>query len=72
MEMGCFASKWWAFIDESIALGRQMDLTFIVRYDSGELFEPVERTLDFAWRVSDHGWNRAEPRELPIARKQDR
>ena len=58
MEDGCMGSKWFTYIDDSVDLGKRTDLQFIVRYDSGGLWEPIETKLDFTYHKARHGHGR--------------
>ena len=58
MGEGCMGSKWWTYIDDSVNLGKRTDLQFIVRYDSGGLWEPIETKLDFTYHKARHGHGR--------------
>lgn len=54
MKEGCMGSKWWAAIDPSLDLGDKTDLQFVVQYNSGGLWEPIETKLNFTYRKTDH------------------
>ena len=54
METGCWASLWWASIDDSIDLAPQTDLVLVVRYDSGGLFDTIETKLNFRFDKNRH------------------
>ena len=55
MEEGCMGSKWWAMIDRSLDLGEKTDLQFVVRYNSGGLWDPIVTKLDFTYHETLHG-----------------
>lgn len=55
MEDGCMGSKWCTFIDPSLDLGEKTDLQFVVRYNSGGLWDPIETKLDFTYHEALHG-----------------
>lgn len=55
MESGCTASKWHAFIDDSVEIPNKTDLRFSVTYDSGGLFETITTTYDFTYHKGAHG-----------------
>ena len=61
MEIGCWASRWWASIDGSIDLAAETDLVLVVRYDSGGLFDTIETKLSFRFDKNRHRRRMAEP-----------
>ena len=40
---------------EEFDLGEKTDLQFVVRYNSGGLWEPIETRLDFTYHKTLHG-----------------
>ena len=54
MQTGCWATKWWAFIDRSADLTEGTELLAVVHYDSGGLFDPIETRCRFTYQKSEH------------------